>query len=90
MIEEDIDLQEKLKEVAEWVISKKLNAPAIFILEAHKPLVGLGFALVQVSQPLLSVMFGSKNIKIVLKVLERPQSVDDLIELIEEGARQPV
>ena len=63
-----------------------LQTPASIVLEAARPLAFVAGQLVWVSQPMLSLLAPKAELALVAELLEDPESVGALIELL---AREP-
>ncbi|MCB0320541.1 MAG: hypothetical protein KDD60_06395 [Bdellovibrionales bacterium] len=74
---------EELQRLADYISSKKLTTPFLFLAEAHRPLRGLAFNTLTISQPLLCLFFGNHNLKLALHTLESDQNFERLLELVE-------
>lgn len=75
---------EPLSSLADSIIRRGLAAPAVFMLELHKPistLLSFGF---QTVDPLLRAIFGGRSIDSIEEVLSSRDSIEQLIILIEE------
>lgn len=73
-----------LEDLALLVRARKLEAPAIFLLESIKPLASVLLAAGTLSQPLLFGIFGKALSEKGLKVLESRKNLEILIGLIEQ------
>lgn len=74
--------------IARAIVQRGLETPAIFLLEAHRPLRGLFLNVSVASAPFLALFAGAKNVERLQKVLESSGVVDKLIEAIEKGRHQ--
>jgi len=69
--------------IAEKIIKMRLQVPALFFLEIHKPLTTLAHTGSLFLQPLLSPVFGAERIESLNNVLAERKNIDNLIRLIE-------
>ncbi|MBC7327717.1 hypothetical protein H5T87_06345 [bacterium] len=84
-MEEDRELEEQfIDRLAERIKRMGLVAPAIFFLEAHKPLSFIGGQVLYFSRPFLGVLFGFQNISLAAKILSTPGGVEKLLKKLEE------
>lgn len=81
---------ELIEGMARTVVNKRLEIPAIFLLEAHKPLSFLASQGMLLTAPLLGAFFGFKNVNDFARVIEDRNNIDRLVECIERlsGARE--
>ena len=75
----------KLKKVANAISRMKLEMPAVFFLEAHKPLTTLCHTASLFLQPIATPLFGAERVNGLVEILADKNSIDKLIELIESG-----
>ncbi|MBI2200475.1 MAG: hypothetical protein HYU43_00850 [Armatimonadetes bacterium] len=69
--------------MARVVIRRRLETPAIFFLEMHKPLTALASAALAFSQPTLGVFFGFRRLAEWAALLDDRENLDRLIVRIE-------
>lgn len=67
------------------IMRRKLSAPAIFVLEMYKPLVGLFREGAIMAAPLLYPLVGSRLYGNLCKLLESPENLEALIVELEKG-----
>lgn len=79
------DHTEVLTELSQSIKKRGLQAPAVFFLEMHKPLIGLFEAFALISAPLTSLLFGAKYSRIIPIVFSSVSNVECLIRLLEDG-----
>ncbi len=79
---------ELLQRFAEGVARRGLTVPAIFLLELHKPLSGLGHLVAEAFDPLTRCLVGSERAAAVLKLLESRDNVEFVITRLEEMTRR--
>ena len=75
-----------LNRAAHVVVARGLEAPAIFMLEMHKPLAFVASQSLVVAAPLFGPLLGPHRVQQLSRLLHEPGSVDDLIRRIEERA----
>ncbi len=76
-----------LDRLAAGVSRRGLEVPAIFLLELHKPLAGLGYLLAEAFDPLTRCLVGSERAGAVLKLLESRDNIEYVIKRLEGAAR---
>ena len=76
-----------LAKVADFVVKRGMTAPAILFLASLQPLSFIGSQAMVFFQPILTSFFSRKEYGHLARILERRESVDRLIELIEEADR---
>jgi hypothetical protein len=81
--EKSVAKNEEIDIVAAEIIKRRLAAPAIFILEMYKPLMGLMREVASFIRPLLLPLVGSRLVGVTSKILESTDSVEDLILKLE-------
>lgn len=69
--------------VAAEIMKRRLSAPAIFILEMYKPLVGLMREVSSFVSPLLLPLVGTRLLSVASRILESNDSVESLILKLE-------
>ena len=69
--------------LASKIRAKKLEGPAIMLLEMHKPLVGVAHAATLLSAPLLIALGAGKFMKSLAELLESRENIERLITLLE-------
>jgi len=80
------DKQESASHVAERIRSLGFGAPAAVLLEAGRPLALLAAQLMWLGQPFLGMVISRHEVARVAEVLEDPESVSALIELLGQEA----
>lgn len=70
--------------IAEKVVGKRLETPAVLFLDMHKPLSWIAGQSLLVGAPLLGMLFGAQSVVDISKVLMERENIDKLIERIEE------
>ena len=81
---------EMIATFAQRLVEKRLSAPAIFLLELHKPLVPLFHAGGVAMEPLLSVVMGKYRAEPLVRFFESRENIEMLITKVEalEHARE--
>lgn len=77
---------ELVEQWAEKICAKGLGVPAIFLLEAHKPLAGIGSNVTVAFQPLLAPLV-SLNVGELAAFMRNVDNVERLTQRIEELTR---
>jgi len=80
---------EALDQMASAIEQRRLTAPAIMLLEMHKPLVGCLRELYAMAEPLALMLFGSTWSPVVRELLKSPDELERLIERLERSATKP-
>ena len=75
--------REVLSKVAEALAERRLTAPAIFTLEAGKPLSYLVSQTLVFFQPLVQTLFGLRDYQVFAAALEDRDNVEWLIQQLE-------
>jgi len=83
--EKDQALFDKL---ADFVIRRKMTAPAILFLESTKPLNFIGSQFLVVMGPLIKVFFNIAEYDRIVELMEKRENVERLICSIEKRAEQ--
>lgn len=79
---------DSLDTVAEAILARKLEAPAIFLLELCKPLVGCMRELYGIGEPIACALLGRESAPALRQVLSSSESVEDLIRRLEQPRNQ--
>lgn len=82
--------EEKLAErLADWVVRRRLIAPALMFLEGSRPFTFVGSQVLAFLAPLATLVFSQADYERLLHLLEKRHSVDLLVGAIEkqEGAQ---
>lgn len=74
-----------IERIASKITDLGLAAPAIFLLEAHKPLAFLGSQLLLVAQPTLDIFVSPPFTRNTADLLADPAQLDQLIARLEAG-----
>ena len=84
MASEAIASEAMLRAVAARVTAFGLTVPALAFLEMHRPLRGLAQAGALVLEPTLRFLIGGARASSLLDILDHPESIDRLMDLIEQ------
>jgi hypothetical protein len=85
-IESELPAEERdrlLQRAAEAVVRRRLEVPAVLLLELHRPLTFLGSQTLVLFTPLLGPALGAENLQKMTKLLEDRENLDRLIDRIE-------
>ncbi len=77
--------QRFLEKCATLLRERRLEAPAIFMLEMHKPLSTVVRESVRFFSPMLMPFLGAQNTARLISVLENPENIEQLLRLLESG-----
>jgi hypothetical protein len=75
--------QKFVEKVANKINQLGLTSPAIFLLEAHKPLAFIGSQLLLVAQPTVDIFFPRNSTRNLADVLANPTQVEQLLAMLE-------
>ncbi|MFZ5918163.1 MAG: hypothetical protein ACOYZ7_14565 [Chloroflexota bacterium] len=75
--------EESIQRLADWLCRHGLAAPAMFLLEANRPLNFLGGQALYALQPLIGPLIGHDVIAAYARLLEEPASVDRLLACLQ-------
>ena len=86
--EEPLTDQERrlLQRIAATIVRRRLETPAVFVLESAKPLNYLGSQAMAFFEPVVRGLFAATDYGRVRRILERRQSVECLLQEIENRA----
>ena len=86
--EEPLTDQERrlLQRIAATIVRRRLETPAVFVLESAKPLNYLGSQAMAFFEPVVRGLFAATDYGRVRRILERRQSVEWLLQEIEDRA----
>lgn len=73
-----------INELAQKVVDKRMETPAIMFLEMHKPVTFLASQSMLVASPFLVPLFGAEGVQKYSKLFSSVDNVELLIERIEE------
>jgi hypothetical protein len=89
--ETDLSPEERdrlIDRIADEVVKRRLETPAILFLEMHRPLQFLSSQALIVFTPLLSVAFRPENLEKLSLLMEDRQNLERLVDRIEERTFQ--
>ena len=72
-----------VEELANKITDLGLTAPAILLLEAHKPLAFIGSQLLLIAQPTLDIFLPGNLVGHTANLLANPDQLEDLITRLE-------
>ena len=78
-----------INQVADKISELGLTAPAILLLEAHKPLAFIGSQFLLVVQPTLDLLLPSHLIRNTSDLLADPDQFEHLIAILEQKNAMP-
>ena len=84
MTSRERDEQDGVFQVAHLIRSLGLQAPAAVALEAGRPFAFVAAQLLWLVQPMLAILLPSRELATFAELLEDPQSVSGLIDLLGE------
>ncbi len=79
----DPQRDELLERLARRIVDLRLTAPAILFLEAYKPLAFLGTQLFWITQPFLSLVFNSDDVRELALLMQDDTSTEALLARLE-------
>ena len=77
-----------LEQAATEVVRRRLETPAILLLEMHRPLTFLGSQALVLFTPMLAPAFGVERLERITALLEDRRNLDLLLNRMEELAAQ--
>jgi hypothetical protein len=77
-----------LERVAQAVAGRRLEVPAVLLLELHRPLAFIGSQALVVFTPLLGPIVGLKTLQTLTQLLADRENLDRLIDRIEALAEE--
>lgn len=72
--------------IAGGIVSRRLETPAVLLLEMHKPLSFIASQAVLVAMPMLGPIIGAQSMADLSKLLAKRENIDLLISRIEDMA----
>jgi len=78
--EKELELMNKY---ARKIVRRRLEAPAIFMLESFKPMNFVGSQMMLGAEPLLSVFINTEDFQQFQKLLERRESIEKFLVVLE-------
>jgi hypothetical protein len=90
-LEAELSAEERdrlLEQAAQEVVRRRLEVPALLVLELHRPLTFLSSQALVVFTPLLAPAFGLENLQKLSRLLEDRTNLDRLLDRIEALAEE--
>jgi hypothetical protein len=90
-LEAELSVEERdrlLEQAAQEVVRRRLEVPALLVLELHRPLTFLSSQALVVFTPLLAPAFGLENLQKLSRLLEDRTNLDRLLDRIEALAEE--
>ncbi|MCP9449287.1 MAG: hypothetical protein NNA21_04390 [Nitrospira sp.] len=84
-----VEDQALLDRIAEAVVQRGMAAPAMVFLESLAPMNFVGSQALHVLAPLLEVVLDAKTLDQAARLLERRDTIDRLVALIEAKSKAP-
>jgi hypothetical protein len=91
----DADVSEEetdrlLQKMAESIVGRGMETPALWMLEIHKPLMPILGQFTIMGSPFIATFFagGAQDLQKYTKLMQRPANVDSLINRIDTLARE--
>ena len=91
ILPEDVSAEEGeriLKKVADEIVSRRLTAPAIFVLESYSPLSFIGSQAMIALEPFIHAIFDLPDYRKFALMMERRGNVQKLMTLIEAANQE--
>ena len=91
ILPEDVSAEEGeriLKKVADEIVSRRLTAPAIFVLESYSPLSFIGSQAMIALEPFIHAIFALPDYRKFALMMERRENVQKLMTLIEAANQE--
>jgi hypothetical protein len=86
----DPETEEKvIDQVAEQVLKRGLQVPVVIALESHKPIGPVLAQMAVAFSPFLVPFLGFENVNKYGALLAKRETIEKLIQRIEDGARAP-
>jgi hypothetical protein len=73
-----------IEKLADGVVKRGMEAPAILFLEMHKPLTFIASQSLVVGSPFIAPFVGIENVQAASKLMAKRENVERLIDRIEE------
>jgi hypothetical protein len=86
-IEDQAQTKALLEKIAQNVVNRRLEMPAVLFLEMHRPLSFLGSQALYFLTPLLGLVAAPEQISRLARMLDTPEGVERLISAIERKAK---
>lgn len=90
-MDEELSVQDRdrlVDELARKIVGRRLETPAVFFLEMHKPVTFLASQSALVASPFLAPLFGREGIERYAALFSTQENVELLIRRIEELASE--
>lgn len=84
---EQINYEETIQKAADWVVSHKLEAPAVLFLELNKPISFITSQFTIVAAPFLAPIFGMERLMSFSGLISSADRVEAIIAAIEDKCR---
>lgn len=84
---DDLTPQERddlIEKIAEGVVKRGMQTPAILFLEMHKPLTFVASQSLVATSPFIAPFVGIGNVQLAAKLIEKRENIELLIDRIEE------
>ena len=82
------DVNAMVDSIARKIVGRRLETPAVFFLEAHKPLSFIASQAVLVAMPLAGALLGAQQVADFSRLLRDRENIDLLISRIEDLAAE--
>ena len=79
---------ELIRGFASWVVRRRLETPAVFMLETHRPLAVIGANAAFFGAPILGPLFGEQLCNEIGRLLEDRENITRLVGEIERLASE--
>jgi hypothetical protein len=70
--------------IAQAIVGRGLQTPAVFALEMHKPLAFVASQAIVVGTPMLGPLIGLDRMQMLSRLMQQPDGIEVLIRRIEE------
>ena len=77
-----------IEKVSRFIVNRRLEAPAVFMLESSRPLTFMGSQALIVGQPVMAAFFGWERVGEYRLLLEDRENIDRLIARIDADAER--
>ncbi len=84
----DAERDSLVDSIARAIVDRRLETPAVFFLEAHKPLSFVASQTMAVAVPLLGPLLGAQRMADLSKLLKDRENVELLLARIEDMASE--
>ncbi len=79
---------EILRDIAKFVVKKRLETPALMFLETFRPMNFIGSQLMAFFEPFIGSFLKSKKYEDLIEILNDRRSISSLIDLIEDEMKK--